>query len=106
MIQPGKLRHSVTIQKLTGTLDAAGQEVQAWETYGVRWAAIEPLQGRELFSARQIHAEITTRITVRYLAGVTPKMRVLFGSRTFDIQEVINPEERNAELQLMCIERV
>jgi SPP1 family predicted phage head-tail adaptor len=106
MIYAGKLRRPVTIQKLAGTLDASGQEVQTWQSHGTRMAAIEPLQGREYFSARQIQSEITTRIRIRYLAGVTAKMRVLFGSRVFDIQEVINPEERNVELQLMCIERV
>jgi SPP1 family predicted phage head-tail adaptor len=106
MIQPGKLRYPVIIQKLVGTLDAAGQEVLTWQTHGTRWASIEPLQGRELLSARLIQSEVTTRIRLRYLAGVKAKMRVLFGSRVFDIQDVINPEERNIELQLMCIERV
>ena len=106
MIQAGKLRFFVTVEKLAGTLDAAGQEAQTWQTHGTRFAAIEPLQGRELFSARQVHAEVTTRVTMRYLAGVTPKMRVTYGGQLWDIQEAINPLNRNAELQLLCIERV
>ncbi len=32
-------------------------------------------------------------------------MWVMYGERRFDIQSVINVNERNVELQLMCLER-
>ena len=48
--------------------------------------------------------EVTTRFRIRYLAGVKAAMRISFASRTFDIQSVINPDERNRELHLMAVE--
>jgi SPP1 family predicted phage head-tail adaptor len=65
---------------------------------------VEPLQGRELWTAKQVVAEVTHRIRFRHLSGVVPTQRVVFGSRTFEILSVINPEERNRELELLCKE--
>jgi len=39
-------------------------------------------------------------------SAATVKMRVLWDSRTFDIQSVINYKERNNWIQLMCSESV
>jgi SPP1 family predicted phage head-tail adaptor len=74
--------------------------------FATAWASIEPLNGREFFAAQQVNAEVTARIRLRYLPGVTRQMQVKFGSRTFAIESVINVEERNRELQLMVKEVV
>ncbi len=102
----GKLRHRVTIQQQAQTRDEYGGVVTTWQTFADRWAAIEPLSGRELFAAQQLANTVSIRVRLRYLAGVTPAMRVLYGTRTFSIQAVINVEERNEELQLLCEEVV
>jgi SPP1 family predicted phage head-tail adaptor len=101
----GDLRHRITIQQLTPTQNGLDStEVPA--DFATVWAAIEPLSGREYFAAQQVNAEVTCRIRMRYLAGVTPSMQVKFGERTFAIESVINVEERNRELQLMVKEVV
>jgi len=69
-------------------------------------ASIEPISGREYFSAQTTQADVTHRINLRYVAGVKPKMRVKYGSRIFDILSVSNVDERNRELQLMCRESI
>lgn len=102
----GSLRYSIKIQQKNVTRDSFGAETIAWTDVATVWAAIEPLQGREFFNAQQVNAEVTTRIRVRYRSGVTPAMRMLLGSRVFDIQSVINLDERNRELHLMCKEVV
>lgn len=104
-----RLRHTVIIQALTDGFDAEGGLTQSWATLVTRRAAVEPLRGREYFAAQQNTAQVSMRIRLRYdtaLAAVTPKHRVAFGSRTFDIESVINVEERNVEIQLMCVEQV
>ncbi|HUS95676.1 MAG TPA: phage head closure protein [Hyphomicrobiaceae bacterium] len=106
MISIGKFRYLVTIQKLDGTLDAAGQEVQSWVSHGQRYASIEPLSGRELYTARQFFADVTTQMTMRYLAGVTPKMRVSYNSTVWNIRSAINIENANRELQILATEIV
>ncbi|SCY25308.1 phage head closure protein [Alkaliphilus peptidifermentans] len=102
----GKLRHRITIQEYQATRDSFGAEVKEWVDIKTVWASIEPLSGREYFSAKQINAEVTTKIRTRYLKGIHPKMRVLFNDRIFEILSVINVEEKKRELELMCKEEV
>lgn len=102
----GQFRHRVTIQKYTANLDSFGQEVKEWVDICTVWASVEPLRGREFFRAQTIHAEVTTRITIRYKGGISPKMKVVFDGRCFDILSVINPEEKNKEIHLMCKESI
>jgi SPP1 family predicted phage head-tail adaptor len=100
----GKLRHRVRLQEYVISKDSFGAEVENWSDTATVWASIEPLSGREYFAAQQINAEVSTKITIRYRAGVKPTMRILFGGRIFEILSVINTEEKNRELILMCRE--
>jgi SPP1 family predicted phage head-tail adaptor len=102
------LRHQVQIQQLTEVSDSfGGAGTQQWATIagGTVWAAVEPASVREYVTAQQMAAEATTTIRMRYHAGVKPKMRVLYGSRVFDIQGIMDVDERHIELRLICIER-
>jgi SPP1 family predicted phage head-tail adaptor len=102
----GALRHRITIERVTETQDSFGGTVTTWPILATMWASVEPLSGREQLLAQQVQAEVTHRVRVRYVAGVTAKMRITFGDRHFEILSVINPEERNRELELMCKELV
>jgi SPP1 family predicted phage head-tail adaptor len=103
-MRAGKLRHKVTIQDYTESQDSYGTVTKTWADYATVWASIEPVKGREFWESQQINAEVTAKVILRYLEGVTPKMRVKHGSRIFQVISVINPEERNRELQLMVKE--
>lgn len=103
-MRAGALRHSVSIQRKIMTTDSHGGPVEAWDTVCTTNASIEPLQGREFIAAQAVNAETTGRIRMRYRSGIVPAMRVIFGTRVFNIQSVINPEERNRELILMVSE--
>ena len=105
-MQAGPLRHRITIETPTETQDTFGAAVATWATFAERWAAIEPLTGREFFAAQQINAEVSHTIRLRYVAGVTTKMRVAFGARHFDLAAVRNLDERGIELELLAVERV
>ncbi len=78
-MRAGDLRHRVTIQQLTTTRDAEGVTTETWTNVATVWAAVEPLQGREYFQAQAVNAEVTTRVRIRYRAGIVPTMRILFG---------------------------
>jgi len=105
-VRSGIYRHKITIQQPTESVDAFGQAIKSWSTYAQPFAAVEPLRGREYFASQQFNAEITTRIRLRYLSGVTPKMRVSFDGRIYNIQSIIDVSERNRETHLMCSEGV
>lgn len=102
----GKLRHRAILQRKEITQDELKQQTETWVDFAYIWAAIQPLAGREYFSARQENAEVTTRITIRYLKDVKPDMRVMFNEKVYEILSVINQDERNISLVLMCKEAV
>ena len=104
MINAGQLDKRVKIQQATEARDAHGQPIETWSDLASVWASIEPLRGREFFAARQFQAETTHKVTIRHRAGIGPRMRLLFGSRVFRIEAVIDPRERHEALELMCVE--
>lgn len=100
----GHLRHSVTLQERTTDQDETGAQIETWADVATVWGAVEPLSGRELFTAQQVKAEVTAQITIRYRSGISATMRIVFEGRLYNILAVIDPEERHRELQLLCSE--
>lgn len=105
-----KLRHRITIQQAIETQGPTGEMSVVWSDFADVAASVEPLRGREFWAAKEMQAQVTTRIRIRYLEGVTPKMQVLFskssGIKSYLIDSVINEEERDKYMQLMCQEIV
>jgi len=103
----GKLRHRITFQQRTTTQNSYGELTETWADYATRWASVEPLKGREYFSAKQTQAEVDVRFRCRYLSGLnTADFRIKYGSRIYDIVSIINVDERNKELIIMAKEKV
>lgn len=103
-MQSGTLRHRVTLQSFTTSPDVYGEPIKTWADLATVWAAVEPLRGREYFQAQQTHAEVSYRVRIRHRADILPTMRVLHAGKTLEILSVINIDERNRELHLMCKE--
>ena len=108
----GELRHKIVIERQVEASDSFGGAgvPTTWETFATVYAAIEPGSAREFIAAQQLSADQTTTIRIRYLAGLTPKMRVRYddpqrGARYFDIQGVIDVDERRRHMHLICVER-
>lgn len=107
MTTAAHLRQRITIEQYTVTdRNEIGGEVKDWAPVATVWASVEPIRGREFFAAQQVNAEVTHKVTTRFHAGITPKMRVKYGARVLEIQSVIDPQERHLFLELMCVERV
>ena len=112
-MRAGQLRKRLTIQMQSITVDSYGERDVVWRDDKEVWGSIKPIRGMEYHSAHQIESAVTHRIEIRYTTlsddtRITPNNRVKYtdaqGDRFFNIQSVINPEERNIFLQLMCIE--
>ena len=100
----GKLRHLITIESYSMTQGAYGEPIATWSTFSTAWASITPGSGKEFFASKMRNPEISHSITIRYLSGLTSKMRVNFNGRYFDILDVLNVDERGFEHHLMCVE--
>ena len=97
-----RLRHRVTIEQVTETRDADGGVVTAWSALHSKVPAeIVPLSGREFVAAQAAQAGVTARMTIRYVTGITPKMRVVHGSDIYNIEAVLPDPKLRRHLTLM-----
>lgn len=85
-------------------LDEAGQPLDSWQPVTNVWASIETLNGRQLESARQIHAEITTRIKTRYRTGIDRTMKAVYRGAEFEFLYVTHKDYAKKELIIMAKE--
>lgn len=100
-----KMRHRITFQALPGDKSSLGSYEEEWVDVATVWAQISPVSGREYFSQVRETA-VSHKIYCRYREGITPRMQIKFGKRTFRIQSVLNWEERGEGLTIMCEEIV
>jgi len=105
-MRSGTLRHHIQIQQKTTAQDSFGAPVETWAVFATVWAEIKPASSTDRAAFNQATApETTHKVNIRYLAGVTSAMRVMFDSRVFEIiAPPLNWDERNRELTLMCRE--
>lgn len=101
-MRAGQLRDRVTIQQSTIAIESDRSRTATWSTFAERWARVEDLAGDERFSAQQVKAEVTAQIRLRYLSGLTPLMRVVHGSDTYQIEAVIDVGGAGKEHLLLC----
>lgn len=108
MLDAGKLRHRVVVQKYVGQADEYGdigrQEDKNWRNVCIVWAAVDPISGREYYAAEQAQSEVSHKVRMRYRGGIKPGMRLLLGERKLYIRSVIDWEERHESLLLMVQE--
>ena len=97
-MRAGDLNQRVTIKRQT----ELGEVINVWLGLGTVWAAVEPLNGRELIAAQAAVSEVTLRVRMRYRADVKPSDQVQHGAKLYQITSVIDPRSQGAELVLMC----
>ena len=106
-VPPGEMRHRVQVITVAeGAKDALGQPVVSTTAGNYLWGKVSPLEGRESYEAKQVNPLVTHRFNSWYDSTVVPKARLLFGSRTFEIESVLNPDERSAQLVAILKEEV
>ena len=98
-MRSGELNKRIELQIPTRS-QSSGEWIDTYTTQATIWGAIEPLSGNRLFLAQQANSQIQGVIRIRYRKDVTPKMRVKYNNRYFQIISIINKDESNKELQL------
>jgi len=105
-LKAGTLRHYCQLHSPTETTDEYGAITETFASYANVWAEVIPLKGGEKEKAQQITADISVRIRIRYRSDVNIEHRVIFGSRIYEINTIVNAEMRDAEIFLYCTELV
>lgn len=104
-----RLRRRLTLQQEVQASDGAGGYSKSWQDVAELWGEITSVGTggwRELLAPDQLQSEVTHRILLRYRAGVTTAMRLLFEERAFNIRAIIDRGEIHETLELLVHEGV
>jgi len=99
-ITPGMLRHTIVIERLTRTDDNAGGYTDSWATWKTVKASIKNVSGTERLHSQRLDAEVSMKMTIRYIDGLTEIDRVSFRSKVYQIRYIDNVEFRDRWLIL------
>jgi SPP1 family predicted phage head-tail adaptor len=99
----GGINRNVKIQSKSASVDSFGQPIDTWTDLIDCLATIESVSGREFIGGQAIQSEVTQIVTVKYRSWIKPNMRVLYGTRIFQVMYMIVNEE-NLDLKLQCKE--
>ena len=99
------LDQRITLQARSVVTDSVGQDAITWVDVATVWAQCQAVRGREFFAAAQVQQETTVKVRIRWRAGVTPLMRLVWQGRAHDITGVV-PVGRKDMLEIMCVEGV
>lgn len=107
-VRAGSLRKRAKIQQIATAQNTFGEAEEAWTDVANVWVEENPLEGKEYFAAKQINAELTTKIRMRYRPDILikPEMRILLEGRTLEINSVVDIDGRKKVLELLCSEVV
>ena len=105
-VRAGTLNKPATLQVKTRVPDGNGGHAETWAAAtDPYWVSIKPVRGREVFEVGQRFSAVTHKLEGWYQAGISAAThRILYGTRVFRIESVVNPAERNETLEYMCEE--
>lgn len=90
-MRAGALDRRIVIERATTTPDEFNASAETWATLATVWAEKSDVKDGERMRAGSVSSEITTRFRIRHsttVADVSPKDRVRFDGRTYDIVAV------------------
>ena len=99
-----KMRRRITIESIAATPTSGGETTDTPSTTLTAWAKIEPMGGKEMFLAGVQQDTSIHKVNMLYQPGVSPLMRIKFGSRYLNITTVNDLEEQHRELEITATE--
>lgn len=102
-LQAGQLNRPITIEAVTPAGDGSGGSTHT--TILQCFAGIRAANGKDVYAASGFVEQISHVVTLRWVdAGIASGQRVLYGTRSFRIQAVSDPDEGRKQLNLLCLE--
>jgi len=87
--------------------DEAGDTILIPNILKTVWASVSSIMGREYVESKKYQAEVTYKVITRYLKdSITPDMIIQYGTRFFNIEDILDPYEAHEFLEIMCYEKV
>lgn len=96
-LEAGRLRHRVSIERITRTQDpVTGAIVETWTEIAKVWAAVEPLSAREFVQSAAGQSEVTARITIR-TRDILATDRIIHRGTVYNIRGVLADKDSGLE---------
>ena len=97
----GSMRNRVALQSMSESTDEGGGQSVSFSTVATVWAKVENLSGEEAIFGDQIEDRSNYRFTIRYYSALTPKHRLSFNSKVFNIEHIKVDKESGARYQII-----
>lgn len=106
-MRSGSRRHAIVLEQPAEATLADGSNKTTWKKLAETRASIEPLSGRELFAAQQVHAEVNTKINFRWRPGVDETLRIREAGQgaLYGILAVLPDKTGRREITCLCVKR-
>jgi len=102
----GKMRYRVKIESATNTRDAGGGLAQEFSPVRIIFANIKPKNANSTYRQGILQEKVTHEITIRYMTDIDTNSRITYGGRSFAVNGIINVDERDRFLTLLCEEGI
>jgi SPP1 family predicted phage head-tail adaptor len=102
----GALRKRIRIEQPVRIGDGIGGGFLTWQPVDTVWAALDPMTGNEAVYAQRVAANVSHQCWTRFRTGITTEMRIVLGTRRFNILMVFDHQERHRHLRLLLEERL
>jgi SPP1 family predicted phage head-tail adaptor len=109
IVQPGTLKHLITISQPSQTRDSAGQLNSEWTPLLTTRAAILSTASQSFrwsFTNNALAANSTSCIVIRYPGAaidIVPGLQIQFEDETFEVQAVDDVQHRHRVINLACV---
>ena len=100
-----RLNAKVELWFRSTTVSSLGEHSESYDVTGLRYASIEPLTGREYFSAVGVESSVSVRIRMRYdslSAALRTTDRLKANGMLYNIKSIIDVDNARRELMFMC----
>lgn len=105
MINNGRLRSRIDLLEKKTITTELGSDKEVYIVSKTVYAEIRPLRGKEYLESVQLEHSISYKITIRY-TDIDATNYIRYDNRYFDIEAVIDVENRHRDIELMCKEHV
>lgn len=103
-LNAGRLRKKVDIYGYREIDSELGGKKVVLAKKATVWAELRPVRGTEFLEYYRETNALQYKITIRYRPDLTEKDVLLYGSRQFEINSIININEDNVALEIYCTE--
>ena len=104
-MKSGNLDRLITIEQVSLSNDTFGSsQTESWSTFAQVWAEVLPMKAEEKFRSAEKYSSQTNVFRIRWLSGLTPRMRISYNSklwRILGIKELERREGHDVEAEVM-----